>query len=148
MNHYRRLVALWLRVHEPRVVSVLRFLMYIGFIVGGVSAIIQPPSSLEGEVGAVAMVSLAALLALGGAIGAIAALPGTWWLERVALLAIILSATIYGTIIAILHVQGSGNRILQLSFVFGIILSQLIRWARIKQRPYDSELKTPPAMAT
>jgi len=121
---------------------VLRFLMYVGFVIGGVSAVAQPPASIEGEVGVTAMIALASLLAFGGFLGAIAALPGIWWLERVALLAVILSASIYGTIVAILHYQGSGNRILQLSFIVAVILSQFVRWARIKDRPYDPALRT------
>lgn len=137
-----RVQRLWLKVHEPRTVSVLRFLMYLGFLFGGLSAVSNPPSSIEGAIGQSAMLTLASLLAFGGFIGAIAALPGIWWLERVALLAIIMSATIYGTIIATLHIQGDGNRSLQLSFVFAVILSQFVRWARIKERPYDPTLRS------
>lgn len=141
-HNISRVRRLWKKVHEPRTVSVLRFFMYLGFLTGGLSAVGNPPSTIEGAIGQSAMLTLAALLAFGGFIGAIAALPGIWWLERVALLAVIMSATIYGAIIATLHIQGTGNRTIQLSFVFAVTLSQFVRWARIKERPYDPTLRS------
>lgn len=132
----------WQRVHEPRVVSMLRCLMYLVLLGGGLAAIVHPPTSLEGEVGTLAMTALATLLAFGGLLGAIAALPGAWWLERTALLAIIAALMIYGLVVTIMHVQGTGNRLLQLSMIAAVILSQAIRWVRIRGRPYDPDLTT------
>lgn len=143
MSYLAGVVRLWTRIHEPRIVSVLRFFVYLVLLSGGLAAMVSPPASLEGEVGAVAMTVLATLLAFGGLLGAIAALPGTWWLERTALLAIICALLIYGLIVAVLHVQGPGNRLLQLSMIIAVILSQAIRWVRIRQRPYDPALRVP-----
>lgn len=133
--------TLWSRVSEPRIVSMLRWVMYMALLLGGITAIVDPPRSLTGEIGTYAMVSLATLLAFGGLIGAVAVLPGAWWLERIALLAIILALLIYGGVIIGLQFTQPGNRLLQLSMVLGLTMSQFVRWARISARPYDPELR-------
>ena len=140
-----RALELWTRIREPRMVSVLRFCMYLTLLLGAVTALISPPRSIEGAVGELAMTGLATLLAFGGTLGAIAALPGTWWLERTAILAVTLALGIYGLVVVSMHLGGEGNRLLQLSIVVGLMLSQAIRWARIRERPYDPELHAPAA---
>lgn len=134
MNLFRRL---WGRVHQPRVISVLYFAIYLCMLGGGFAALVDPPASIEGEIGAASMIMLAGLLAFGGLIGAIASLPGIWWLERTAVLSIGLATVLYGGIIATLHYTGTGNRLLQLSFVLTVGLMQTVRWHRIRERPYD-----------
>lgn len=138
-----RVLKLWNRIREPRVVSTLRFCMYLVMLLGAVTALISPPRSIEGAVGELAMTGLATLLAFGGVLGAIAALPGIWWLERTAILAITLALGIYGLVVVSMHLGGEGNRLLQLSIVVGLMLSQAIRWVRIRERPYDPELRAP-----
>lgn len=130
----------WLRVSEPRVVSLLFALIYVGLALGGVSALFDPPLTAPGAAGGFAMVTLAAMLVFGGVVGAPSALWGVWWLERVALLSVGLSAAIYGGVVAILHMTGEGNRLLQLSFIVGVLLVQLVRWHMIRVRPYDPNL--------
>ena len=130
---------LWLRVHQPRVISALYFAIYLCLLGGGIAAIMEPPGSIQGEVGAVAMYTLAGLLAFGGLVGSVAALPGIWWLERTAVLSIGLSAGIYGFIITALHFTEGGNRLLQLSFVMTVGFMQAVRWHRIRERPYDPD---------
>lgn len=128
---------LWDRVHKPRPISVLYFLIYLITLGGGVAALVKPPTSIEGQVGTTSMIVLAGILAFGGLIGSIAALPGIWWLERTAVLSIALSATIYAVILGTLHFHESGNRLLQLTFVVSVLLMQGVRWHRISERPYD-----------
>ena len=129
--------AAWLKVHQPRVIAITYTAAYTVLTYAGVTALIDPPTSLEGAVGALSMGTLAALLVLGGALGAPSALLGLWWLERVAVIAVSISAGIYGGIILTLHMIGTGNRQLQLGFVLFVLLMQLIRWHRIRERPYD-----------
>ena len=132
-------VRLWRKVREPRVISVTYFVIYGVLFAAAVSALLDPPRSVEGHIGAVAMTMLAAMLAFGGAIGAPSALFGIWWLERTAVFAIAMSALIYGGIVTTLHVTGTGNRLLQLGFVVTVLLMQIVRWHRIRQRPYDPD---------
>lgn len=129
----------WLRVHQPRAISGIYFVIYLILLGGGIAALLQPPTSIEGEIGSTAMFILAGLLTFGGLIGAIAALPGIWWLERTAVTSVALSAAVYGGIVATLQVTESGNRLLQLSFVLTVLLMQAVRWHRIHQRPYDPD---------
>ena len=132
-------VRLWRKVREPRVISVTYFVIYGVLFAAAVSALLDPPRSVEGHIGAVAMALLASMLAFGGLVGAPSALFGIWWLERTAVFAIAMSALIYGGIVAALHVTGTGNRLLQLGFVLAVLLMQIVRWHRIRQRPYDPD---------
>ena len=129
---------LWLRVHQPRVISALYCAIYTIMLLGGISALIDPPRSIEGAIGTAAMTTLASLLTLGGALGAPSALVGAWWLERLAVVSVGFSAAIYASIIITLDIQATtGNRDLQLSMVVVVLFMQAVRWQRIKQRPYD-----------
>lgn len=133
------LTRFWQKVREPRVISVTYFVIYAVLFAAAVSALLDPPRSVEGHIGAVAMTLLASMLAFGGLVGAPSALIGIWWLERTAVFAIAMSALIYGSIVTTLHVTGTGNRLLQLGFVVTVLLMQIVRWHRIRQRPYDPD---------
>jgi len=134
----RPLRRFWLRVHQPRVISALYCIIYTLLLLGGISALIDPPRSIEGAIGASAMTTLALLLVLGGTLGAPSALLGAWWLERLAVVSVGFSAAIYASIIITLDIQATtGNRDLQLSMVVVVLFMQAVRWQRIKQRPYD-----------
>jgi len=133
------MLRFWQKIREPRVISVTYFVIYAVLFAAAVSALLDPPRSVEGHIGAVAMTMLAAMLAFGGLVGAPSALFGIWWLERTAVFAIAVSAFIYGGIIIALHSVGTGNRLLQLGFVVTVFLMQIVRWHRIRQRPYDPD---------
>lgn len=132
-------LTLWQLVREPRVISVAYFFVYFSLFIGGLTALIDPPRTVEGAIGTFSMMTLAGMLAFGGLLGAPAALVGIWWAERVAVLSVAMSALIYGGIVVVLHALGDGNRLLQLSFVVAVLLMQLVRWHRIKERPYDPD---------
>lgn len=137
MSPHNPLHRAWLKVHQPRVISVLYFAIYAVAAAGGITALTNPPRSIEGVIGQVAMTTLALLLTLGGILGAPSALLGAWWLERLAVVSIGFSAAIYGSIVITLEVQETGNRKLQLSIILMVLLMQGVRWHRIRQRPYD-----------
>ena len=128
---------LWLKIKEPRTVSIAMFLSYLVMLGAGVNVLFDPPSTLQGMIGSVSMTSLAILLVLGGGIGSIASLPGTYWLEFFAVLFAELSAAIYLFIILSLHFTTSGNRLLQASFVLLVMLSFLARGVQLWERPYS-----------
>ena len=135
---------LWQRVHEPRIVSGVTALTYLVLMSAGLYALANPPSSIEGEIGTLAMRILAGTLAIGGALGAPTTLAGIWWLERTAVLCVALSAAIYLMITVVLHVTSpSGNRLLQAAFIFTVLAMQVVRWHRIRERPYDPTRPTP-----
>lgn len=132
----RALRRVWQKINEPRVISVAYFVMYALGACAGVYATISPPSSIEGQIGSTAMTALTVLLAFGCALGTIAALPGIYWLERSAVTSISLAATIYLVILMTLHAQQPGNRLLQAWFVLFVLGMQLVRWVRVRERPY------------
>ena len=127
----------WARVHKPRVVAATYAALYLTLAWGGTTALIDPPSTIEGTLGEAAMTILALLLVLAGITGAPSALIGAWWLERIAVMSVAFSAGLYGTVVFVRQLADSGNRQLQLSFIAAVLLMQLVRWHRIKDRPYD-----------
>lgn len=128
---------LWLRIHEPRVVAIIHFFTYAVLMGGGIVALWDPPTSIAGQIGLISMLMLAGMLTIGGAIGAVAVLPGWWWVERYATMLVVTAATIYAIIIGTLQVTSTGNRLLQLSVVLGLIGHVIVRMVRIWERPYD-----------
>lgn len=129
--------TLWGKVREPRSVSVAHFIIYVAGAAAGVYATIVPPTSIEGEIGTLAMSALSLLLTFGCAIGAIAALPGIYWLERTAVTSIALAMALYLAIVVTLHAQNpDGNRLLQAWPIFAVLVMQWNRWVRIRRRPY------------
>lgn len=137
------IIRAWLRITEPRVIAVALCVQYVLFSAAGAYAIFEPPASIESEVGQSSMAMLAGLLIFGGAIGGIAALPGIWWLERSAVLAIGLSAALYLVIVLYLQLTQPGNRLLQAAFIASVLLHQVVRWVRIRDRSYRPEAPTP-----
>jgi 4-amino-4-deoxy-L-arabinose transferase-like glycosyltransferase len=136
------LSALWARIHEPRAVSIIYFVMYTLGALAGLYSTANPPSSLEGQFGTMAMAALTALLTFGCTLGAVAALPGIYWLERSAVLSVALAALIYLSIVLVLHTQNDGNRLLQGWFVLFVLGMQGVRWVRVSARPYRPDEPT------
>lgn len=134
--------ALWARVHEPKAVSILYFVMYTLGVGAGLYATVNPPASIEGQIGSTAMTALSVLLTFGCALGSLAALPGVYWLERSAVASVALAATIYLGIVLTLHTQQGGNRLLQAWFVAFVLGMQAVRWVRVRERPYRPESPT------
>ena len=132
---------LWLKINEPRIVSVTHALVYFVLMSAGLYALINPPNSVEGAAGDLAMTLLAGTLAIGGAIGVPTSLAGIWWLERTAVALVLLASGVYlGIIIALQVTSTSGsNRWMQASFVFSVLALNVVRWHRVKDRPYDPD---------
>lgn len=131
---------IWARVHEPRAVAVIQALIYIVLCVGGITALINAPNTIEGAIGEGAMTTLAIILAVSCALGVPAALFGIQWLEQIVVWGVFSSGVIYALIIIGLQYGSTGNRLLQLSFVVAVILYQVMRFIRVHGAPYDKNL--------
>lgn len=127
----------WLRIHEPRAVAVVHFFTYTGLFLGGITGLIDPPSSLAGQAGEVTMWLVATMLTVGGALGAVSVLPGWWWLERYGTMLVITGITSYGGLVAVLQFTQPGNRLFQLSIITALLGHIIIRMIRIWERPFD-----------
>ncbi|AIX99759.1 hypothetical protein ART_0161 [Arthrobacter sp. PAMC 25486] len=136
-NHWT--LAVWLRIQEPRIVTVIQFFIYLAATAGGLSAVLFPPRSIEATAGAGLTLYWAWLLLLGGVLGAVAVLPGIWWLERSAVIACIGASLIYGVNILALHLSESGNRLVQFFMIVIVALHFGARWFRIRRYAYDPE---------
>lgn len=136
---------LWQMVNEPRIVSTLHAAAYLVLAVVGMYALVNPPNSIEGAVGEVAMRLLAGVLTAGGVLGVPTSLAGIWWLERTAVALVCLASAIYLLIIIGLQLQSppGTNRFLQAGFVSVVLLLHIVRWHRVLERPYDPERITP-----
>ena len=140
------LYQLWLKINEPRIVSVTHAAVYFVLMSAGIYALVDAPNSVEGQAGDLAMMLLAGTLAVGGAIGVPTSLAGIWWLERTAVALVLLASGVYlGIIIALQLTSESGNRWLQAGFVFSVLALHLVRWHRVRQRPYDPDRVITPA---
>lgn len=135
----RFLLRAWRRVHEPRTVAIAQMLIYVAFAYGATTALLDPPRTVEGAVGESSMMTLAAMLLFGGLLGAPTALVGAWRWERVAMLSTGLATVLYGLIVLSLAITESGNRQLQLMMVVAVFLQHIIRWRRIRERPFDPD---------
>ena len=131
---------IWARVHEPRAVAVIQALIYIVLCVGGITALINAPNTIEGAIGEGAMATLAIVLAVSCTLGVPAALFGIQWLERIVVWGVFSSGVIYALIIIGLQYGSTGNRLLQLSFVVAVTLYQVMRFIRVHGAPYDKNL--------
>src|SRR5690625_7936790 len=103
---------MWRMVREPRVISVLYFLIYLAFLAGGLSALIDPPRSIEGAIGSFSMYGLAGMLTFGGLIGAPSALVGIWWVEKLAVISVGMCVFIYCGMSTALHFISEVTRVI------------------------------------
>ncbi|MHA7270391.1 hypothetical protein [Arthrobacter sp. HLT1-20] len=132
-------LAVWLRIQEPRIITVIQFGVYLAAAAGGLSAVVSPPHSIEATAGTGLTIYWAWLLLLGGVLGAVAVLPGIWWLERSAVLACLGASLIYGVNTLALHLSDPGNRLVQLFMIVIVSLHFITRWLRIRRYAYDPE---------
>lgn len=133
----------WRKVNEPRAITMLTALGYTILTLGGISALIDPPRTVEGTVGETSMTLLAAGLTIGGLLGVITSIPGYNWLERGAVLLTGASLGLYSAIILALGIQAeTGNRDLQQAVVVFSAVMIVTRGVYIWNRPYAARAGT------
>lgn len=131
---------IWARIHEPRAVAIIQAMIYAVLGFGGTTALINAPNTVEGAIGEHTMTVLALIIAVSCALGVPSALFGVQWLEQITVWGVFAAGVAYAWIIIELHAGSTGNRLLQLSFVIAVILYQVMRYIRIKDAPYDTNL--------
>ncbi|MGL3804730.1 hypothetical protein ACSYDW_01395 [Paeniglutamicibacter sp. R2-26] len=132
-------LAVWLRIQEPRIVTVLQFVIYLCAAAAGYLALMNPPRSIEATAGAGLTFYWSILLLGGGLLGAATVLPGWWLFERAATIACFGAASIYGVNLFSLDIAQSGNRLTQLLMVAIAALHFAARWFRIRRYSFDPE---------
>lgn len=122
----------WLRVPEPRELSVAFTLVYALAFTTGVVTLILPPTSLSREVGGPhVMASVGALLVLGAIVSMCGGAIEHWKLERVGLWLMAGALLIYAGIVGALHLSSSGSRLTQLGVIGIALASLLVRYLMI-----------------
>ena len=125
-------MALWLLLHEPRVITALHLLGYLILSLGGVMALATPPSSLQAEWGPLLTGLWGGALIVGGLVALVSTPRGVWWGERIGITILIVGLLMYASIVGFLHVTASGNRLPQVGVIAYAIVSLLVRWVRIR----------------
>ncbi|WP_156532908.1 hypothetical protein [Cellulosimicrobium sp. I38E] len=134
------LQGLWGKVQEPKVVTFLHWIAYMVALGVGLSALVDPPSSVAGELGPVLTTIWAGFIILGGVLGVFATLPGVWWLERAAVIACITGLAVWVMVVVTLELTiPDGNRWPQAGALTMLALLLAVRWFRIRRYAYDPE---------
>lgn len=132
------LLAVWQRIHEPRVNRALWSVVYALILAGGAAVIWQPPNSLVGTIGWHLSYTWGALLVIAGILGIPGVLYGRWWIERMALNAALAGTAIYAVVIMQLHLtHTSGNRLPQFFAVTALAVLFLIKRYEIRGLNYE-----------
>lgn len=130
-------LVVWLRIQEPRLITILQTLIYGLCAWAGIATVLAPPSSIEGQFGLTVTLVWGWFAIIGGVAGALACPFGKWLIEKPAIILCATATMIYAGIILTLHIQESGNRLPQLCFVVMTLLYLVSRYARIRPFSYQ-----------
>lgn len=130
---------LWLRVQEPRALSVIYFFVYLAVAVMGLAVISDPPRTIQSAIGQTLVGCWAVMLVVGGALGAGTVLQGAWWLERGGAILCMFAMLIYGVAYVGIPVTQVSLRVASISFVTFAILAFAARLVNTRRYAYDPE---------
>lgn len=130
---------LWESITEPRHLKTFYLIVYVLTLWIGIVTLINPPTSIEGQLGDAITRFWAALLLVGGAGGAVSVLPGWWWVERCSVWLILTGAAIYEGIV--LYIQAlappGSSRWTQIGFVALACGTFVLRLVLTKKWDYE-----------
>lgn len=116
-----------MRIPEPRIIRLMQFGVYVSMCITGFGLLFRPPASFESIVGLPLVYVFAGFITLGAVLGAVAVLPGIWWLERTAIIALCTGLAMYIVMLIPVAISPVGT------FVsLALILTFLQRWSEIK----------------
>lgn len=136
---YAFLVKLWLRIQEPRALSVIYFFGYLLIFGLGLAVALDPPRSLQGTLGHTMVVYWGGMLVVGGAIGVGTVLQGAWLFERAGAWLCMFALAIYGVAMSTMPVSQLSLRVATLCFVMFSILAFAARLVHTRRYAYDPE---------
>lgn len=122
----------WMRVPEPRELSVVFTGAYFVAFLTGVATLTYPPMSLSKEVGGPqVMASVGVLLLVGSLVAMFGGAREHWKVERIGLWLMAWAGLIYATIVLFLQFTSNGSRLTQLGFIVLGLTVFLIRYLMI-----------------
>lgn len=90
------LYHVYMMIAEPRVRRLMYFGIYFCLALAGAGTFLKPPKYLADTLGGYLWIYIfASFIVIGSMLALIAVLPGIWWLERSALIAIITGVVLY-----------------------------------------------------
>ena len=127
----------WLRVPEPRDISIVYAIIYAGMLCTGIATVITPPRTIEAAIGPFLMTWMGVLLMLGSLLAMVAGSFENWLLERVGLVMIGGALACYVGLILSLQMSEQGSRLTQLGVVgFAAIGVFVVRYLLIRGYTY------------
>lgn len=132
-----KLLKLWARLHEPRIVTAIQILVYVLAFNVGLAIIIVPPMSVVAEWQDPLPAIWAGWFLFGGVMGAVGCLLGHWWAERIGIVSLMVATAMYLSAVSYLHFVESGNRVVQALLIAWVLCHLAQRWFRIMGQPLD-----------
>lgn len=129
----------WGVVREPKAVTIQVAALYLMLGTAGLSAVVNPPNSVDGPLGPAYSVIWAWSMMLGGYGAAVFTPSGAWLWERPLLILVTgaVSLYLYTIVSQAISMSGTGNRWPQALVVSALLLWLLIRLQRILREPYE-----------
>lgn len=128
----------WMRVPEPRDISLIFTIVYALACVGGVVAFVAPPQSITGVAGPILLGFIGAFLLLGAMLAMFAGARENWMLERIGVWFMGGAVFTYAVQIGILQAQDSegGQRYLHLIISVIALLVFVLRYRLVRIYTY------------
>ena len=121
----------WLRIPEPRIVSMITGFGYLILVLTGLATLLLPPQTYIGATGPLLMTLVGWFLVGGGAVGLLGGMRDFWHLERVGIAAMIVGVGAYSFIIWVLHATTEGSRLTQEGMIGAALVFLFLRLALI-----------------
>lgn len=103
------------------------FIIYLFHLVAGVAMLFAPPEAFTHVLGYGLSLTWAGFLVFGGALGAIVVLPGWNFLERIAILAVVVGISICSVVVLFTQTNSITSRVTVWSFITAWIVVFLLR---------------------
>lgn len=124
----RFFTSAFLMIAEPRVVRLVQFAIYAFMVAAGVFILTDPPFSLRDVLGPFLVGVLGMFVTVGAVFGVVAVLPGIWWLERAAILALGTGVAMYAVAVLAL-----GAPWVAFLIAIAFVLNLVQRWMEIRR---------------
>lgn len=124
----RAFVFLFFKIKEPRTIRIIQLGIYLCMIVAGHYIVSTPPQIYTTVLGSGLVLGFGSAILVGGILGSIAVLPGIWWLERTALIALWTGLGVFVIVQVALAIS-----IVGLVIALALALSFMQRWSDITE---------------
>ncbi|WP_449280430.1 hypothetical protein [Leucobacter sp.] len=123
----------WLRIPDPRDISLAYTVIYVIAGATGLVTLVYPPTTIKAAIGPAAMAGIGVLLLVGAVLGMLGGAWEHWKLERVGIGLMGSALVIYGILVAVLHFQSPGSRLTQLGVIVLAVGVFAVRYLMIRR---------------